>query len=176
MSDGCCCNGGVVAKTNKKVLVEYMYLDLKVCTRCIDNMYVLERALYKVIPTLALAGYKVDLKRIEITDEGSAKEHRFVSSPTIRVNGYDICETVEESDCDCCRDICNTDVDCRVFRYDGVESEVAPEAMIIDGVMRYASASPPVPEDDYVLPENLRRFFEGKRGNDGINIVKRCCC
>lgn len=176
MPDDCCCKKNTDTKTNKSILVEYMYLDLKVCTRCIDNMYVLERALYKIIPTLALAGYKVNLKRIEITDEDVAREHHFLSSPTIRVNGHDICDEVVENDCDCCKDICGTDVDCRVFKYDGVDSEVAPEAMIIDGIMRYASSEVIVPEGDYVLPENLRTFFRGKRGDDNINIVKKCCC
>ena len=238
MSDNCCCNSKVVvAKTDKTVLVEYMYLDLEVCTRCIDNMYILERALYKMIPTLALAGYKVDLRRIEIIDEESAKKHHFLSSPTIRVNGHDICAKVAENECDCCKDICGTDVNCRVFEYDGIDNkvdlrrieiideesakkhhflssptirvnghdicakvaenecdcckdicgtdvncrvfeydgidnEVVPEAMIIDGLMKYASYELAVPEGDYVLSDNLKKFFEGKRDNAESTLPK----
>lgn len=173
MSDNCCCNSKVVvAKTDKTVLVEYMYLDLEVCTRCIDNMYILERALYKMMPTLALAGYKVDLRRIEIIDEESAKKHHFLSSPTIRVNGHDICAKVVENECDCCKDICGTDVNCRVFEYDGIDNEVVPEAMIIDGLMKYASYELAVPEGDYVLSDNLKKFFEGKRDNAESTLPK----
>lgn len=176
MSDNCCCGKSKTIKTDKKIVVEYMYLDLKTCTRCVDNMYVLERTLYKIIPTLALAGYKVDLRRIEITDEEVAKEHHFISSPTIRVNGYDICDTVTESDCDCCSDICNTDVNCRVFEYEGEKSEVVPESMIIEKIMKYSSSEPAVYDKEYVMPENLKRFFSGKKKDDGINIIKKRCC
>ena len=57
--EGCCsCN-------SKKVLVEYLYLDLKTCDRCIGTDAVLEEVLKEIGPALLCAGsfmFYVELK------------------------------------------------------------------------------------------------------------------
>ena len=68
-------------------------------------------------PALQTAGYDVDYKKIEMGTAELAEEHMFLSSPTIRVTGQDICMSVRENGCGC--GISGADVDCRVFEYDG---------------------------------------------------------
>jgi hypothetical protein len=127
--EGCCsCN-------SKKVLVEYLYLDLKTCDRCIGTDAVLEGVLKEINPALSCAGYEVEFKKMEISSKEMAEEFRFLSSPTIRVNGMDICESVAENSCGCCSDISGTDVECRVFQYDGEDYEVPPKEMLASSIL-----------------------------------------
>ena len=44
-----------------------------------------------------MAGYKLKMKRVEISTKKLAKKHKFLSSPTVRVNGVDICPTIVQS-------------------------------------------------------------------------------
>jgi hypothetical protein len=162
--EGCCsCN-------SKKVLVEYLYLDLKTCDRCIGTDVVLEGVLKEINPALSCAGYEVEFKKMEISSKEMAEEFRFLSSPTIRVNGMDICESVAENSCGCCSDISGTDVECRVFKFEGEDYEVPPKEMLASSILSAVFA----PKEecccvDYVLPENLDSFFEGKNN-------KNSCC
>jgi ACR3 family arsenite efflux pump ArsB len=65
-------------------------------------------------PTLNIAGFEVEYNKIEMNTAEVAKQYKFLSSPTIRVNSQDICQSVEENSCGCCSDISGTDVNCRV--------------------------------------------------------------
>src|SRR5688500_18602925 len=73
-----------------------------------------------------------------------ARELRFVSSPTVRVNGRDIASEPLESECgaDACG--CGPGVSCRVWRYRGREYKEAPVGLIIDAALSelYAEATP----------------------------------
>jgi len=165
----CCCCEPVSNK--KSVLIEYLYLDLNTCDRCVGTDKILEEVLEVLIPVLELAGYEVGYRRKEMTTAKEAKEYKFVSSPTIRVNGKDICDSVLENGCGCCRDISGTQVDCRVFEYEGKQYEVPPKAMLAEAVLK-AVFSPKESCDckEYELPENLKRFYEGKANKSS------CCC
>lgn len=164
MENCCCgetyCNGGDA----KKVLVQYLYLDLKTCDRCIGVDTVLEEVLLTVSPALETAGYRVKLQKIEISSEELAKEYRFLASPTIRVNGQDICGPVEENACGCCGEISGTDVTCRTFSYEGQMYEVPPKAMLAEQILKAALGAEPsgCGCGEYTLPENLKNFFAGK--------------
>jgi glutaredoxin len=105
------CSGGLNEESGKKVLVEYLYLDLQACDRCIGTGDALDEVMTVLEPALQLAGYKVEYKKIEIETEEMAKQHKFLSSPTIRVNGQDICVSVKENNCGCCSEISGTDVE-----------------------------------------------------------------
>lgn len=158
---GDCC---VEEETNKTVTVEYLYLDLETCDRCVGTDKILEHVLKDLAPVFKQAGYSVTYKKIEIRTAEMAKEFHFLSSPTIRVNGKDICETVLENDCVCCGEIAGTQVNCRVFEYEGTLYEVPPKEMLVECIMK--NAFHPVESyceaEAYVLPENLKIFFEGK--------------
>jgi len=89
-----------------------------------------------ITPGLQLAGYKVEYNKIKIATEELAKKFKFLSSPTIRVNGQDVCVSVKENSCGCCSDISGTDVDCRVFEYNGESYEVPPKEMLAEAILK----------------------------------------
>lgn len=123
-----------------------------------------------VSPVLALAGYSVAYKKVEMSTAEIAMQYRFLSSPTIRINGRDICEGVTESDCGCCGDISGTTTDCRVFEYEGKSYEVPPKAMLTERILQAIfGETSGCSCENYQLPDNLKRFFDGK-------MVKRASC
>lgn len=171
-----CCSCGCNESAEKRVLVKYLYLDLKTCDRCIGTDAVLDEVMATLTPALELAGYEVDYKKIEMTTAEIAEEYQFLSSPTIRVNGQDICQSVEESSCGCCSDISNADVDCRVFEYEGEVYEVPPKAMLAETIMQVVFGVPSGCScGDYELPENLRTFFTGKDRATSCSCGGDCC-
>ncbi|MHB8182521.1 MAG: DUF2703 domain-containing protein [Candidatus Desulforudaceae bacterium] len=145
--------------------IEFLYIDLSVCTRCQGTEGSLQEAVNEVARLLAATGVEVKVRSIHIQTAEQALEQRFVSSPTIRINGRDIQLDVKESLCESCGDLCGEDVDCRVWVYQGKEYSVPPKAMIMDAILRevYGGSIQPPPERDSLqeLPENLKRFFDG---------------
>ena len=171
-----CCSGGCSEPAEKRVLVEYLYLDLKVCDRCIGTDNVLDEVMAALSPVLELAGYVVTYNKIEMTTAEIATQYKFLSSPTIRVNGRDICTSVEENSCGCCSDLSGTDVDCRVFSYNGESYEVPPSEMVAEAVLKAVFGPDEIgmPED-YEMPENITSFFKGKKNKSGCSCADGCC-
>ena len=157
---------------SKSVKIEYLFLDLQTCDRCIGTDQVLDEVVETITPVLELAGYQVEYQKIEMTTARLAEKYRFLSSPTIRVNGQDICTTVKESECGCCSQISGTAVDCRVFEYEGSVYEVPPQAMLAEAILRSVFTPNGAPCCScYTLPDNLKTFFAGKDSKNGS-----CCC
>lgn len=177
-SDKCCSSGGCCNEESvKKVLIEYLYLDLNTCDRCIGTDKVLDEVMLILTPTLELAGYKVEYNKVEMETAEMAIQYKFLSSPTIRVNRKDICTSVEENSCGCCSDISGTDVDCRVFEYNGETYEVPPKDMLANDILCSvfgADSDGCAYETEYKLPENLRSFYEGKK-TTGCSCEGKCC-
>lgn len=161
----------------KKALIEHLYLDLKTCDRCIGTDRVLDGVMLTLSPALNLAGYKVEYNKIEMKTAEVAKQYQFLSSPTIRVNGRDICLSVKENSCGCCSDISGTDVVCRVFEYDGKSYEVPPKEMLAESILQaiLGKAESGCSCGEYELPENLGEFFEGKKNKSGCSCGGSCC-
>jgi NAD-dependent dihydropyrimidine dehydrogenase PreA subunit len=166
---GCSCGCG--KPSEKKVKVEYLYLDLSTCERCKGTDNVLDEVMMTLTPALVLAGYEVEYNKIEMSEEGIAEKYKFLSSPTIRVNGCDVCTSVRENSCGCCSDISGTDVNCRLFEYNGKAFEVPPKEMIAESILGvvFGNQKSRFPTEDYKLPKNLRNFYEGKKN-------KKCSC
>ena len=165
---GCACDDG--APAGKTVAIDYLYLDLTSCDRCIGTDQVLDAVVAVITPVLALAGYQVKYQKIEMTTAEIAMRYRFLSSPTIRVNGGDIAASVAENHCGCCSAISNSDVDCRVFEYEGTTYEVPPKQMLAEGILRAVFGNQPdIKESEFQLPENLTSFYAGK-------AKQKCSC
>lgn len=175
-SDSCCsCGCGTTSK--KKVVVEYLYLDIETCGRCIGTDNILDEVMITLTPTLNIAGFEVEYNKIEMNTAEVAKQYKFLSSPTIRVNSQDICQSVEENSCGCCSDISGTDVNCRVFEYNGQTYEVPPKEMIakaiLNEILGYTEAGYSC--EKYELPGKLREFFEGKKNKSDCSCGGNCC-
>lgn len=155
----CCCSGGA---SEKEVNIEYLFLDLNTCDRCIGTDAVLDEVVDALRPALELAGYQVRYRKQEIASVQLAEAYRFLSSPTIRVNGQDIFGSVQESDCGCCGEIAGVQVDCRVFEHEGKTYEVPTREMLAEGILKTLYHPSTCCRAEYRLPENLKRFFAGK--------------
>lgn len=178
---GCCCSGGRDSaccgpapavngakdeKQEKQRLdIEFLYLDLDTCTRCQGTETSLDEAIAEVRRVLEATGTEVAVRKIHVQSEEQARELRFVSSPTIRVNGRDIQMEVRESPCESCGDICGEDVDCRVWVYKGREYSTPPKALVVDAILRavFGGASDEPQPWTGDIPENLKRFFAALR-------------
>lgn len=174
--EGVCCSCGCGDFSEKKVLVEYLYLDLQTCDRCIGTNGVLDEVMMTLTPALQLAGFKVEYNKIEIVTAELAKQYQFLSSPTIRVNGQDICQSVAENICGCCSEISGSDVDCRVFEYNGKTYEIPPKELLAEVILKTLFGQVEVGRscDGYVLPENLSAFFTGKKNISGCSCGGDC--
>ena len=132
---GCGCGCGCSIPNPKIVRIEYLYLDMQTCDRCIGTDAVLEDIISQIRPALELVGYSIEYSKTEMTTAEIAAQNKFLSSPTIRVNGQDVCASVAESSCSCCGNISGTDMNCRVFEYEGKSYEVPPKEMLANALL-----------------------------------------
>lgn len=159
----CCCP----KPERRRVEIDFLYLDLSVCTRCIGTDANLDVAISEVSDVLKMAGFDVVVNKINITSKELAVKHKFLSSPTIRVNGRDIQPDVRESACESCSDLCTCgeSVDCRVWMHDGTEYTVPPKESIVNAILREVYSGTATSAKDtceYRLPHNLEVFFRGR--------------
>lgn len=172
--EGCQTKNGDLA--GKRIVAEYLYLDLNTCDRCMGTDGVLEEVLLALSPALRLAGYTVELRKIEINSEALAQKYRFLSSPTIRINGRDILGPVQENRCGCCSQISGADVDCRVFEFEGASYEIPPKQMLADAILKAVFAAPCGEEPAvYAMPANLKAFFQGMKSKSRCSCGGDCC-
>ena len=183
----CCSQEGSTVTTDqlsgKRMDIEFMYVDLSVCTRCQGTETSLEEAITEVARVLELTGIETVVHKIHVQSEEQARELGFISSPTIRINGRDIQLDVKEDLCESCGDLCGEDVDCRVWIYQGKEYSVPPKAMIIEAILKevYGNTQETTKATPRTVdvPDNLKRFFAARQrqetGDVHITEVSTCC-
>ena len=108
MFENCRCGTN---KKEKVVIVECLYLDLNTCERCVRTDKVLEGVLDELRHAFKIAGYSLEYHKVLIEPAEMAAAYKFISFPTIRVNGRDICKPTDENNCNCCGDITGTQLD-----------------------------------------------------------------
>lgn len=165
MNSSACCSNSNCCSANgerKQITIDFLYLDLSICERCQGTESNLDEAINEVSTVLTAAGYDIEVNKINITSRELATKYEFISSPTIRVNGRDIAIELKESECENCGDLCGESVDCRVWSYEGEEYTQAPKELIINGILKevYAGVSCCQKSEDYVMPENLEKYFD----------------
>ena len=154
------------SQKSKKITIDFLYLDLNTCERCkgTDNNLLL--AINEVTGVLKAANYEIEINKIQIDSKETAIKFKFISSPTIKINGKDIDITAQESDCKDCGDICGDNIDCRVWTYEDEVYTKPPKAMIINAILKevYGNHSEcrEKAEEEYVFPKNLEKFFDLK--------------
>jgi hypothetical protein len=166
--------------------VELLAIDLSTCTRCTGTLGNIEEAIAAVRRVAEPTGSSIRLRKTLIQTEEQALQHRFVSSPTIRINGRDIVFETRESRCDSCTDLCGCDegTSCRVWSYQGQEHTEAPVGLVVEALLREiagtsSTGSPSAASVvSFTVPENLRRFFAGRAGKeaDRTGEAEAACC
>ena len=160
----------------RRVTVDFLYIDLTTCSRCLGTDERLEAALGLVRPALEAAGVEVELRKILVESEAQARELRLVSSPTIRVDGRDIGFELTESSCGSCSRIAGQETACREWVYRGERYTEAPVGMIVEALLRalYGQEPAPAPAPYPDVPDNLKRFFAA-RAPDALANGGACC-
>ena len=171
----CCCDSTESTQNNsKKVIIDFLYLNLSVCAWCQGTEQSLEEALHEVSSILKASGKEVEVNKINVNNEDLAIKHKFISSPTIRVNGVDIQLDIKEKKCESCGDLCGDDVDCRIWEFNGEEYTIPPKTLIIEGILRlvFGGESNCCKNNDYKLPDNLKKFYSAMKEKSNNNS---CC-
>ena len=168
-----------------RVQVDFLYLDLTTCDRCIGTASNVDRAVELLSPILREVGVQLDVRKKLVESEDEARELGFVSSPTILVDGDDIAGELRESQCGPCGDACgcgdgDTCISCRVWVYNGSEQTEAPVGLIADAILGAAYGGPRRQHAvrGEKLNENLARVFAGKRRRVATSereAVSSCC-
>lgn len=164
----------------RQIDIEFLFLDLNTCTRCVGTNASLEIAIDSVKQVLMLTGAELNVNKVLIDSEEKAKAHHFFTSPTIRVNGRDIALETKESRCDSCTDLCGCEegTNCRIWVYKGQEYTEAPVAMIMEALLQEVYGTSPKAtkaSSDYdEVPENLQNFFAGQ-AMQKTNTTSSCC-
>lgn len=159
MLENRCCSNGENARV---VVIEYLYLDLNTCESSVRTEKVLESIVDELRHAFKIAGYDLEYHKVLIETAEMATAYRFLSSPTIRVNGRDICNYVKENNCGCCEDIDGTSL----------------AEMIAEEIIKWALI-PKLPSfllDEYVLPDDLKKFFDGKRVSKNVYAATKEEC
>ena len=165
----CCCssdNRCGQPQGKKPINIDFLYLDTTICGRRQDTETALDEAV------ASAAGHEVKVNKVNITTRELAIQYRFISSPTIRVNGNDIAVELRESVCEDCGDLCGDTVDCRVWI--GVEYNAPPKELLVDAILRemYNAKHGEPERAAYQLPENLETYFVAKASKDAAGDVQ----
>lgn len=185
--NGCCdpdaCTDDPNTGRKEVVIVDYLYLDLSVCDRCQGTDERVAKAVELVRPIMDMAGYNIVMNKVEIENEYLAERFEFLSSPTVRVNGVDICPEVIENECDCCRTLSSYDVNCRQFDFNGKLYEVPPTAYIVQRLLEIVFRGEKPSYAEYEMPENIRGFLREKYDQSNARPAEHakasgsgCCC
>ena len=158
--------------------MELLALDLTSCGRCVGSLGNIEKAIDIVRPVLDVLGIQLIVRKLVVESEEQARQYKFVTSPTVRINGRDIAFETVESHCESCTDLsgCDEGTDCRVWRYRGEEYTEAPVGLIVEAILRevFRGHSDSVGDTPAYrgVPENLQRFF---RSRSSAPATRPCC-
>lgn len=171
--------GSTKVKPPRKIDLKLIALDLDSCTRCVGTLSNIEAAIEKVKNILDVTDTNINVNKILIESVQEAEVHRFVSSPTIRINDHDIVFETLESECNSCTDLCGCEegISCRVWKYQEQEYTEAPIGLIVESLMAgiYGGHQETAEETEtYQIPKNLERFFAGKTALKATG-ASACC-
>jgi hypothetical protein len=165
------------SQTPETLRIDFLFLDLTTCTRCLAADRSIASALDVVRDVLRASGVAVEVDKVLVDSAERARALRFVSSPTIRVDGRDVALGVRESSCgsEACTDGCGDQIACRVWVHRGQEYTEPPVAMIVEAILAHVyggtrSGVASVAEA-FELPQNLARFFSGR-----VAATESACC
>lgn len=171
---------------NKVLDIEFLYLDVETCQPCGGTSVALTEAMDAMKIPLAAMGITLDVNRIHVANADLARNHEFRSSPTIKVAGQDIDPVITEDDCPSCGTLAGDgiSVDCRTWHWRGEVLNAAPVGKIVYEIMAAAtvlavgdenccaesccSGKEPNPEEEFALPDNLKRFFAARDSGQSL--------
>jgi glutaredoxin len=136
-------------KQERKLVIDFLYLDLSSCSRCQATDRVLDRALDDMRGELKDVK-ELTVNKVRITSDREAEQLKVTRSPTIRINGMDAEEIlagkaeVTDSCCPACAKVCGNSMPkttgggdkCRTFSYRGKTYSSPPKEMIKEAIRK----------------------------------------
>ncbi|MFO7990927.1 MAG: DUF2703 domain-containing protein [Thermoplasmata archaeon] len=134
-----------------KLQIDFLYVDLSRCERCQSSDETLDKALRELRASIHQNNIdSITINKRKITSDEQAEKHGLVRSPTLRINGTDIEEIVNEdyevkdNYCPSCEDVTGPECyevtgggnECRVFEYEGNTYETIPKEMIKEAIRK----------------------------------------
>lgn len=167
-------------KTTRTIPVEFLYLDLTTCRRCIETGGNLEEAVDRVAPILADIGVELEFRKVHVSNEEDARKHVLEISPTVRINHRDIQPDWEASECGACGDLCcseTTTVECRLWDWDGKTHTAAPVPLLMKAILTESLSGERADEreKDVEVSENLEAFFRSKGRSSERHHAQQAC-
>jgi len=154
--------------TRRTVTVDFLYLDLESCERCLGTKAALESALERVAPILDTLDVAITARSIHVSTLEAAEATQLGVSPTIRLDGDDIQPDYLENTCESCGELCGCtgDVECRLWRYRGKDHTTAPVGFLVETLLQAITPTQMDIEDGGVsqasqLSSTVRDFFVG---------------
>jgi Domain of unknown function (DUF2703) len=150
----------------RRLNIELLYLDMTECTRCVDAGARLDEAVALLSPVLAETAWEARVTKIHVTTEERARELRFASSPTVRINGRDIQLDSRQTICGDCGKLCkDASVTCREWRFRDQWFTSPPKALFVEAMLKAMSGTEPAAQasGQFEVPENLKRFLATKK-------------
>lgn len=139
-----------MVEQDKKLKIDFLYLDLSTCGRCKTADKVLDDALNDLRKELRILK-QLTVNKIRITNDEEAKEYNFARSPTIKINGVDIEKILKgnkfkitDNYCGDCSKVCDEScsdttgggTNCRTFEYKGKMYNSPPKEMIKEAILK----------------------------------------
>ncbi len=178
---GCCeKNAGTTNNLAGKTLkVGFLFLDESVCEPCGGTSKAIVEAVEMLVKPLKSMCIDLQVEKIHVADKEIAIAEKFLSSPTIRVNGKDIDPARTEDDCPTCGTLAGdaTSVSCRTWHWRDEVYQAAPIGKVVEEIMAAALYSPDNEDcdcndnkeaSDFELPDNLKNFFEARKNNQQL--------
>jgi len=171
---------------NNVLDIEFLYLDVETCQPCGGTSVALTEAMELMRLPLAAMGITLNVNKVHVANATLAQKHEFRSSPTIKVAGQDIDPAITEDDCPSCGTLAGDgiSVDCRTWHWKGDVFHAAPVGKIVYEIMAAAaelavsdenccvesccSGKELNSEEEFALPDNLKRFFAARDSDQSL--------
>lgn len=122
------------------IIIKIQLLYILDCPWCVKTKKLIKKSLKEI-------GIKAEVEEILIDTDEKAKKHKFVGSPTIRINGKDIQEEVSKARCSCCEELSEFEettefvkqecgCGCRTYFYKGKQHPYPPKKMIKETIIK----------------------------------------
>ena len=147
-------NGYRSIRETKIVRVDYLYLDPSLLDKDERIAPILKTAVEKMRPMLKTAGYDIEFSEIVIKNPEDAEKNRLFLSPTVKINGNDICPPLSVDGKQRGEDGVS-----RIFDYNEGSYDVPPEQMFVEAILQNALIDRYDNHFKYFMPKPLEDLF-----------------